>query len=545
MIVRWAFFFLFAAVFTLGHTHTHGKQHKTNKTHLSVQSTLGTCPSLLGPYLRTFKTKMIEARPTYQLLQTYSLLSVVLREVPVPRLFTAGEDGGVSAGRGDKTGQSLCLSVMPTALNKKELTKGVLSGSPLLQAVTMNLMASILDRSRRVTRGAAAAAAAAGSSSSFPASSGISTEMASLLRQRMPEVHTLLGLRDKIGDGGSGSGSGGDKKGDPDRPAAAIAAGGKQTDRAVVLRWRLLSLLDRYAVAMPSTVAAARFDFLKLLPPPGLPPPQPSPSTVGQGGGGSSSSSSSSSADMHPLLLLATLRLLSREGVVAVTGATGGQHSSSSGWLMHRVTVNVTGTGSSGGSGSGNSGIVDAATTTTAATKHGAAENTPLGMVLRMALDKSLSPATRAAARALAVRALMSLGVVSAPPPHLTQVGADCEEVVGVEEGKDEVETAAAGVVEGETGVWLDVLGVNPEATGVLVMLATNACDNGNGLMAAGIRAAQKGMKENRFLRKGVGGGGGSSGGTGTGRDEDWEVEFRYVRAAPCAPAVCSSQQRT
>ncbi|CAN0549031.1 unnamed protein product, partial [Ectocarpus sp. 8 AP-2014] len=67
----------------------------------------------------------------------------------------------------------------------------------------------------------------------------------------MPDLQTLLGLRDKIGVGA----------GD-----ASKAPGGQHVDRAVVLRWRVLSLLDRYARVIPSSVAAARFDFLKLLP---------------------------------------------------------------------------------------------------------------------------------------------------------------------------------------------------------------------------------------------------------------------------------------
>ncbi|CAN0527350.1 unnamed protein product, partial [Ectocarpus sp. 8 AP-2014] len=146
-------------------------------------STLVACPSLLGPYLRTFNTAMLEARPTYRLLQTYSLLSTVLRKVPVAGSSRSGEDddggGGAAA-----AGQVLFSTVMPAELNKKELTRGVLSGSPLLQAATMNLMASVLDRA------SLAVAAAAGSSTSPP---GV-VEMKRLLRQRMPDLQTLLGL---------------------------------------------------------------------------------------------------------------------------------------------------------------------------------------------------------------------------------------------------------------------------------------------------------------------------------------------------------------
>ncbi|CAN0203319.1 unnamed protein product, partial [Scytosiphon promiscuus] len=210
-------------------------------------TTLGTCPSLLGPYLRTLNAAMLEARPTYHLLQTYSLVSVLLREVPVACSLSTGEDGG--GGGGSNAGHALMSTVMPTALNKKELTRGVLSGNSLLQALT------------------------------------------SLLRQRMPE-------------------------------------------------WRLLSLLDRYA-----------------------------------------------------------------------------------------------------------------------RTEHDAAENTPLGMVLRRE-----------------------------DPGY---------EKDGGEEG--DAAAAAAAVVEGEAGVWLDVLAANPGAIGVLVVLARSACDNAHALMAAGIRAAERGMKGNGF----------------------------------------------
>ena len=431
---------------------------------------------------------MLEARPTHQLLQTYSLISVVLREVPVPpRLLVAAKHGG--GGGGDNPAQALLFSVMPSALSKKELTKGVLSGSSLLQATTMNLMASILDRCGRVTR-----AAAAGSSHSLSVPSTAVSEMASLLRQRMPEVQTLLGLRDKIG-GSSGGGDGSAGSGPHD------AVDGKQADRAVVLRWRLLSLLDRYAQVIPAAVAAARFDFLKLLPSPGTGQPPPA---AGQGAGPAGANvnaSSSSLADMHPLLQLATLRLLSREGVVTVP-AGGGQatSSSSSGWLAHKITT--TGGGGSGG------GLAEAA------------ESTPLGMVLRVALDASLAAATRSAARALAVRALVSLAVVPAPRSVVeTVLGGGVED-----DGEDGALAAATAADEGEAGVWLDVLSLNPAAVGELVLLVRHACANAHALVAAGIRAAEKGMKNNQFLRTRAGGRGGRS---SSSREGDWEVEFR------------------
>lgn len=461
---------------------------------------------------------MLEARPTHQLLQTYSLVSAVLREVPVPRSLVAGKDssgsGGGGGGGGDNPGQALFFSVMPTALSKKELTKGILSGSSLLQAATMNLMASILDRCRRVTR---AAAAAAGSSHSLPVPPTAVGEMASLLRQRMPEVQTLLGLRDKIG-GSNGGGGGGNGVADSALPDAVDS---KQADRAVVLRWRLLSLLDRYARVIPAAVTAARFDFLKLLPSsPGTGAGQTPPPSAGQwaGGANASSSSSSSLAGMHPLLQLVTLRLLSREGVVAVAAGgsqTSSSSSSSSGWLAHRTTAS----GSGGGGGSGPA---------------EAAESTPLGMVLRVALDASLAAATRAAARALAVRALVSLGVVPAPRPSAqAAVGGRGDGEVFEDDGEDGVATVAAATAadEGEAGVWLDVLALNPAAVGVLVLLARHSCANAHVLTAAGIRAAEKGMKENRFLRTRAGGRGGRG---ASSREGDWEVEFRCV----CTRAV-------
>ena len=227
----------------------------------------------------------------------------------------------------------------------------------------MNLMANILDRSVRVARAAAAATAAApdgNGDSHDPAAITTAAAtttpqlpigvagMISQLRQRMPEVQTLLGLRDKLG-GGSGSGGGGSGS-----SGGGGARGGKATgqvdDKAVVLRWRLLTLLDRYSRAIPGALAAARFDFLKLLPP-----------SSGGGGGGVTSTvatvgavgamGAAASAGMvamaatgletlHPLLQLATFRLLSREGVVASTqmaGAGGGGAGGHSfGWFAQK-----------------------------------------------------------------------------------------------------------------------------------------------------------------------------------------------------------------
>ncbi|CAM9715239.1 unnamed protein product, partial [Ectocarpus sp. 4 AP-2014] len=317
--------------------------------------TLVACPSLLGPYLRTFNTAMLEARPTYRLLQTYSLLSAVLRKVPVAGSSSSSEEDGGGGGAA-AAGQALFSTVMPAELNKKELTRGVLSGSPLLQAATMNLMASILDRASLVV------AAAAGSSPSPPGM----VDMKRLLRQRMPDLQTLLGLRDKIGVGAGG---------------ASKVPGGQHVDRAVVLRWRVLSLLDRYARVIPSSVAAARFDFLKLLPRPARRPE---------------------------------------------TQPTSG-----------------------------------------------------------------------------------------APPAK----AAECRR-----EGGSSLE---GGEGEGEAGVWLDVLALTPESVGVFLVLARSACENGHVLVAAGIRAAERGMRDNRFLRMRGGGGGGAEQ-----REGDWEVEFSTLSVA-------------
>ncbi|CAM9692968.1 unnamed protein product [Laminaria digitata] len=321
-------------------------------------STLGTCPSLLGPYLRSLSLGMLEARPTYHLLQTYSLLSVVLRTIPVAR----SASGDLTAA----AGEALLTTVMPAALSKKELTKGVLSGNSLLQVCVLCANGDSHD---------AAATATATATVTAPLPVGVAG-MISQLRQRMPEVQTLLGLRDKLGGGGGGGGGGG--------------SGGGGNDKAIVLRWRLLTLLDRYARAIPGALAAARFDFLKLLPPP-------------SGGAGGATSTAAAAA-------------------VGAVGDAGG----------------------AGREGPGGAG--------------------------------------------------------------------------------------AESVVEGEAGVWLGLL--TPGAVGALVVLARDACDNANALMAAGIRAAEQGMRGEPLVGVSSGGGGGGGGGRGGRVDVgDWEVEFRCVRA--------------
>lgn len=322
----------------------------------------------------------------------------------------------------------------------------------------MNLMASILDRSMRVCR---AATAVAGASSSAPPVQAAAGDMISALRQRMPEVQTLLGLRDKLGGGGGKS-----------------SPGTQQTDKVIALRWRLLSLLDCYARVIPSAVVASRFDFLKLL-----------ASSVG---------GESGLSNMHPLVQLATLRLLARDGVVATPTASsgGGGGARSSGWL-----VEITGA-SGGGAGSG----LDAARS-----KQDSADRTPLGAVLKVALEAP-SQETRLAARALAVRALQSLGIVTVPARRWVSGGGS---------GDDLAVMGAVG--EGEAGVWLDFL--TPQAVGALVFLARDAFADARTLMAAGIRAAERAIVDMPFLVEGY-----ADGDTGNDRREgDWEVEFRYV----------------
>lgn len=370
------------------------------------------------------------------------------------------------------------------------------------QAATMNLMAAILDRALRVARAATSAASAAG-------------DMVALLRQRMPEAQTLLGLRDKIGGAGS---AGGEHDDDGD---------GDGDGKAIFLRWRLLSLLDRYARVIPGAIAVARFDFLKLLPCPSVP--------VGGAGGrgrGGGRESGISLATMPPPVQLATLRLLARDGVVgAPTPATtsggggggGGGGARYPGWLADKAkTSGKASGGGGGGDGGGSEGTVAARRERE---EEEASRNTALGAVLRVALDAP-SPAARGAARALAVRALQSLGVVAAaaasPPPPLPAM-LRVTAGVGEGEGGCAEDGAASSRGEGEAGVWLDLL--TRETVGALVLLAREAFVDAQGLMAAGIRAAERRMKENPCLLRGGRSGGGDGGG---GRLEgDWEVEFR------------------
>ena len=239
---------------------------------------------------------------------------------------------------------------------------------------------------------------------------------------------------------------------------------------------------------------------------------------------------------LHPLVQLATFRLLSREGVVASTpvagggGGSGGAGGHSSGWLAQKTgggnVIGGGGSGGGGGGGGGDGGGVGSSLTSPVVAIREAAENTPLGAVLRVSLGAP-SRATRAAARALAARALLSLGVVGVPPKRKGRVGGSGGGggggssrgggvSGGVGEDEMEEEEEEEGVVDGEAGVWLGLL--TPGAVGALVVLARDACDNADALMAAGIRAAEESMRGEPLVgvRRGkadVRGG--------------WEVEFR------------------
>ncbi|CAM9405728.1 unnamed protein product, partial [Discosporangium mesarthrocarpum] len=191
-----------------------------------VLEVLTICPCLFPGYLRTFSSAALEPKPTYRCLQTYSFLSRLLRDVPLPPrnkledssgsikavagttnsmgspLVTEGkedDEGDAWAGRGvvPRGGEGsrawgspegLLGAIMPLGLGKKELTKGVLSSNSLLQASTMTLIADILDRGAQVI---------ALEGYGLPNRSTFLT----LLRQRLPEVQTLLGLRDRLGTG--------------------------------------------------------------------------------------------------------------------------------------------------------------------------------------------------------------------------------------------------------------------------------------------------------------------------------------------------------
>lgn len=378
----------------------------------------------------------------------------------------------------------------------------------------MNLMAAILDRAGRVAATASTAAAldpaatvspANTSAAELPSAAGIRSMMA-LLRQRLPEVQTLLGLRDKVGSGGVDGGSSNPESG--------------STDKVVILRWRLLSLLDCYAQVIPEAIAAARFDFLKLLP--SCSSSSPALSGKDESGAGRSDSNLS---DLHPLIQLATLRLLSRDGVAtraakssgAGAGAGGG-NSLFSGWLAQRASVGGSiGRGSVRGVDTSASSVSQL--TTASHDLSGKTGDTPLSDVIRVALTAP-SSTIRLAARALAVRALQTLGVVNAPTVSVrmgpragagrrngtTRAGSLLHE----EDGS----AADAWTVEGEAGVWLGLL--SPIAIDAFVSLVRRACGDPHALMVAGIRAAEVGMKKEgreMLLVEGEAG--------------NWEVEFR------------------
>lgn len=412
------------------------------------------------------------------------------------------------------------------------------------QATTMTLLADILDRAARV----AGASALAG---------GGARDLINLVRQRMPEVQTLLGLRDRLGDSAAAGASvagtvdspgssttaaaavdnrsakrkklkgklsstlGGGGEGGANAASAGGAGLGVTENKSVFLRWRLLSLLDRYAQVIPAAVSAARFDFLKLL---------PAAASIRGGRGGWQGESACTNfgtgfQTMHPLVQLAMLRLLARPGVVVSTTLASASATGRSGWLAER-------TAASEGDGS-----VD---------KSGQGENTPLGVVLRMALDAP-TPAIREAARMLAVRALQSLGVVTetaarpplppTPPPDKQAQMRWSSDVQGLGRSADRSEGSGGGGsgcrkgdFEGEADLWLDLVSLHPRAIGPLVLLARDACRDAQGLLATGIRAGEKGMRQCSFLGlgNGEGGGGGDGASERIERDEgDWEVEFR------------------
>lgn len=58
----------------------------------------------------------------------------MLREIPIERGDKEKSGGGGGRGfQGGRQSEALLWTVMPVSLTKKELTKGVLSGNPLLQ----------------------------------------------------------------------------------------------------------------------------------------------------------------------------------------------------------------------------------------------------------------------------------------------------------------------------------------------------------------------------------------------------------------------------
>ncbi|CAM9132591.1 unnamed protein product, partial [Phaeothamnion confervicola] len=230
-----------------------------------VLAALSACPDVVPAYLASFGTDALAPRAnSADCLATYRLLARVLAAAP---LGDVPARAGRAAAR--MTPMDAFLRVaLPPALNKAVLTKGVLIGDGVLQAAVFRVAALALQRCGRLVRAlegsvVPSAGSAAAGVSRLAAAVATGSDLRHALRNRLPEVQTLVSLRARL---------------DPSVTAVAISAaataaaggnvegGSEKNGQGVSLYALLLRLLRLYQRWVPEAVAAASYDMLKLLP---------------------------------------------------------------------------------------------------------------------------------------------------------------------------------------------------------------------------------------------------------------------------------------
>ncbi|CAM9483579.1 unnamed protein product, partial [Chrysoparadoxa australica] len=193
-----------------------------------VLDVLAIKPALVPHYLRSLSRDLLEAKPSSRCLQAYSFVSQLLREAPA----VAGDTASLRS----LPPAALLALVIPSALCKKELSKGVLSPDAELKSATIAMIVAALERWGRLC--------ALTRESSDGRTEGVAQKgvvgASHLLKSQLPDVQTLLSQRSKLEEAAD--------------------------QQSQVMYGQLLGLLECYQKYLPQAMEASRYDLLKLLP---------------------------------------------------------------------------------------------------------------------------------------------------------------------------------------------------------------------------------------------------------------------------------------
>jgi hypothetical protein len=202
---------------------------KTYEKRFFVTSVFQKSPSLFTDWLRT--VSIPDPEPTYSYLSKLSFLSFTLKMGPTMELL---HDGELYEDDQKKDSERIIAAIIPRALTKNILTKGIQSANPLLVIETLKLLSVILRRCRILVE-------------SIPLHEKQLFVREKIANAKIPDLQVILGTRSKF-----------EAYHHPNKDQYAW--------QQILVTMAICDVIKLYARECPQVFINLQFDWLKLLP---------------------------------------------------------------------------------------------------------------------------------------------------------------------------------------------------------------------------------------------------------------------------------------